>query len=123
MNYRRLGRTGLQVSELCLGTMQFGWTTDEDSAFAVMDAFTEAGGNFIDTADVYSRWAAGNPGGVSEQIIGRWMRARGNRDRIVLATKARGRMWDGPERPSYGSSTGSRPRPLGMSLHKRIPPK
>ena len=96
MNYRRLGRTGLKVSELCLGTMQFGWTADEGTSFAVMDAFVAAGGNFIDTADVYSRWAEGNPGGVSEQIIGRWLKARGNRGQIVLATKARGRMWDGP---------------------------
>lgn len=96
MNYRRLGRTGLKVSELCLGTMQFGWTADEATSFAVMDAFVEAGGNFIDTADIYSRWAEGNPGGVSEQIIGRWLKARGNRGQIVLATKARGRMWDGP---------------------------
>jgi aryl-alcohol dehydrogenase-like predicted oxidoreductase len=61
-----------------------------------MDAFVAAGGNFIDTADIYSRWAEGNPGGVSEEIIGRWMKARGNRQDIVLATKARGRMWDGP---------------------------
>jgi aryl-alcohol dehydrogenase-like predicted oxidoreductase len=97
MNYRPLGRTGLRVSELCLGTMQFGWTADEQAAFAVLDAFLDAGGNFIDTADIYSNWAPGNPGGVSEQIIGRWMRARGSRDRIVLATKARGRMWDGPD--------------------------
>ena len=96
MDYRRLGRTGLKVSELCLGAMQFGWTADEAAAFQVMDAFVAAGGNFIDTADVYSRWVEGNPGGVSEQIIGRWMRARGNRGQIVLATKARGRMWDGP---------------------------
>jgi aryl-alcohol dehydrogenase-like predicted oxidoreductase len=96
MNYRRLGRTGLKISELCLGTMQFGWTADEATSFAVMDAFVAAGGNFIDTADVYSRWAQGNPGGVSEQIIGRWLKARGNRGGIVLATKARGRMWDGP---------------------------
>ncbi len=96
MEYRKLGRTGLKVSELCLGTMQFGWTADEATSFAVMDAFVEAGGNFIDTADVYSRWAEGNPGGVSEQIIGRWLKARGNRGAIVLATKARGRMWDGP---------------------------
>ncbi len=96
MNYRRLGRTGLKVSELCLGTMQFGWTADEATSFAIMDAFVEAGGNFIDTADIYSRWAEGNPGGVSEQIIGRWMKARGNRHTIVLATKGRGRMWDGP---------------------------
>ena len=96
MEYRKLGRTGLKVSELCLGTMQFGWSADEATSFAVMDAFVGAGGNFIDTADVYSRWAEGNPGGVSEQIIGRWMKARGNRGAIVLATKARGRMWDGP---------------------------
>jgi aryl-alcohol dehydrogenase-like predicted oxidoreductase len=96
MEHRRLGRTGLKVSELCLGTMQFGWTADEPTSFAVMDAFVAAGGNFVDTADVYSRWAPGNPGGVSEEIIGRWMKARGNRRQIVLATKARGRMWDGP---------------------------
>jgi len=101
MEYRRLGRTGLKVSELCLGTMQWGWTTDEATSFTVMDAFYEAGGNFLDTADIYSSWADGNPGGVSEQIIGRWMKARSNpkgsrRHQVVLATKARGRMWDGP---------------------------
>jgi aryl-alcohol dehydrogenase-like predicted oxidoreductase len=96
MNYRRLGRTGLKVSALCLGTMQFGWSADERASFAVMDAFTAAGGTFLDTADVYSRWVPGNSGGVSEEIIGRWMQARGNRRQIVLATKARGRMWDGP---------------------------
>ncbi|TMF98030.1 MAG: aldo/keto reductase, partial [Chloroflexi bacterium] len=59
MHLRPLARTGLQVSNLCLGTMQFGWTTDESASFAVMDAFVEAGGNFFDTADVYSRWAPG----------------------------------------------------------------
>ncbi len=96
MDYRNLGRTGLKVSELCLGTMQWGWTAGEDAAVAVMDAFIAAGGNFIDTADVYSRWAEGNPGGVSEEIIGRWMKSRGNRDQVVLATKVRARMWDGP---------------------------
>lgn len=96
MEYRNLGRTGLKVSELCLGTMQFGWTTDEENAFAVMDAFLEAGGNFLDTADIYSNWAPGNPGGVAETIIGKWMRERGNRHQIVLATKVRGHMWEGP---------------------------
>jgi aryl-alcohol dehydrogenase-like predicted oxidoreductase len=96
MDYRNLGRTGLKVSELCLGTMQWGWTAGEDAAVAVMDAFIAADGNFIDTADVYSRWAEGNPGGVSEEIIGRWMKSRGNRDQVVLATKVRARMWDGP---------------------------
>jgi aryl-alcohol dehydrogenase-like predicted oxidoreductase len=77
--------------------MQFGWTAKEDQSIAVMDAFVEAGGNFLDTADVYSTWAPGNPGGVSEEIIGRWMKARGNRDQIVVATKVRGRMWEGPD--------------------------
>jgi aryl-alcohol dehydrogenase-like predicted oxidoreductase len=97
MNSRPLGSTDLKVSGLCLGTMQFGWTANEQQAFSVMDAFVEGGGNFIDTADVYSSWAPGNPGGVSEQIIGRWLKERGNRDRMVIATKVRGRMWAGPD--------------------------
>lgn len=96
MQYRKLGRTGLKVAPLCLGTMQFGWSCDEQTSFEIMDAYVEAGGNFLDTADVYSRWVEGNPGGVSEQIIGRWMKARGNRDGIVLATKVRGQMGPGP---------------------------
>ena len=96
MQYARLGRTGLKVSRLCLGAMQFGWTADREAAFAILDAFVAGGGNFIDTADVYSRWAPGNKGGVSERIIGEWMTSRGNRGEIVLATKVRGRMWGGP---------------------------
>ena len=96
MHYRRLGRTGLKVSALCLGTMQFGWTADEAQSFAVMDAFVGAGGNFLDTADVYSGWVETSYGGKSEEIIGRWLRERGNRGEIVLATKVRGRMWEGP---------------------------
>jgi aryl-alcohol dehydrogenase-like predicted oxidoreductase len=102
MRLRRFGATSLNVSELCLGTMQFGWTADERASFAVMDAFVEAGGNFLDTADVYSRWAPGNPGGVSEEIIGRWMKERGNRERLVIATKVRGQMWDGPDGEGLG---------------------
>jgi aryl-alcohol dehydrogenase-like predicted oxidoreductase len=98
MEYRRLGRTGLKVSALCLGTMQWGWTTDEKSAFEIMDAFLEEGGNFIDTADIYSKWAEGNPGGVSEEVIGRWMKERGNRDKVVIATKLRGSMGTGPNK-------------------------
>uniref|UniRef100_A0A7C4KIF2 Aldo/keto reductase n=1 Tax=Anaerolinea thermolimosa TaxID=229919 RepID=A0A7C4KIF2_9CHLR len=96
MEYRRLGNSGLKVARICLGTMQFGWTADEKAAFEVMDAYAEAGGNFIDTADVYSAWVEGNPGGVSEEIIGRWMKARGNRHLMVVATKFNGRMWPGP---------------------------
>jgi aryl-alcohol dehydrogenase-like predicted oxidoreductase len=91
------GKTDLRVSNLCLGTMQFGWTADEAASFEVMDAFAAAGGNFIDTADIYSRWWPGNPGGVSEEIIGRWMKARGNRYHLIIATKVRGQMWDGPD--------------------------
>ena len=96
MNYKRLGRTGLKVSELCLGTMQFGWTVNLNRSFEIMDEFFEAGGNFIDTADIYSRWVEGNPGGVSEEYIGKWMRSRTNREQVVLATKVCGPMWDGP---------------------------
>lgn len=92
MNYRQLGNSGLFVYPLALGTMQFGWTADEATAFSIMDAYVESGGNFIDTADVYSRWAPGNPGGVSEQMIGRWLQSRKNRDTIALATKVRGPM-------------------------------
>ncbi len=96
MEFRRLGNSGLKVARICLGTMQWGWTADEKTAFTVMDAYVEAGGNFIDTADIYSAWVPGNEGGVSEAVIGRWLKARGNRHLIVLATKFNGRLWAGP---------------------------
>lgn len=97
MDYRKLGRTGLKVSALCLGTMTMGWTSSKEDSFAVLDAFVEAGGNFIDTADVYSFWAEGNPGGVAETWIGEWLAQRRHpRHQLVIATKVRGRMWDGP---------------------------
>ena len=96
IEYRRLGRTGLKVSPLCLGSMNFGWTADEETSFAVMDAFAEAGGNFIDTADVYNRWVDGHNGGESEGVIGRWLQARGNRSQMIIATKVRGQMGPGP---------------------------
>lgn len=95
MEYRRLGRTGLQVSELCLGTMTFRWTSTEEESFQVLDAAFAAGINFLDTADAYSRWAPGNPGGVAESIIGKWMKSN-PRDEIVLATKVREQMGTGP---------------------------
>ena len=95
--YVQLGRSGLFVYRVGLGTMQFGWSVDEAGAFDVLDAYAEAGGNFIDTADCYSSWASAmggpaNPGGVSEEIVGHWLAARGNRDQIVLATKVRAAM-------------------------------
>ncbi len=102
MEYRRMGRSGLEVSELALGTMQFGWTADEATAFDIMDAYVEAGGNMIDTADVYSNWAEGNPGGVSEEIVGRWLKNHVDRQDIILATKVRGRMWEGPDGEGLG---------------------
>jgi aryl-alcohol dehydrogenase-like predicted oxidoreductase len=95
MEYKYLGQTGLKVSELCMGSMSFGWTAPRENCAPVLDAFTAAGGNFIDTADVYSRWAEGNPGGVAEELIGAWLKTR-RRDQIILATKVRGRMGDGP---------------------------
>ena len=87
MRKRKLGDSGLEVSVLALGGNVFGWTADEASSFRVLDAFTAAGGNLIDTADMYSTWAPGNRGGESETLIGRWMKARRNREDIVLATK------------------------------------
>ena len=74
MNTTTLGSSDVNVTKLCLGTMQFGWTCDESASFEVLDAYAEAGGNFIDTADIYSRWAPGHKGGESEAIIGRWLR-------------------------------------------------
>ena len=82
-----LPQTKLSVHPLCLGTNVFGWGADESQSFEVLDAYVAHGGNFLDTADVYSQWKEGNSGGESETIIGRWMKARGNRDKIILATK------------------------------------
>lgn len=97
MIYRNLGNTGIDVSALCLGTMQFGWTADEATSFEILSAAYEAGINFIDTADVYSRWADGNPGGISEEIIGRWWKqAQIPRENLIIASKVRGLMGDPP---------------------------
>lgn len=97
MEYRNLGRTGLKVSELCLGSMQFGWTAAREESHQILSAAFEAGINFIDTADIYSRWAEGNPGGVAETIIGEWMKRAGvPRHQVVIATKVRGRMGEAP---------------------------
>jgi aryl-alcohol dehydrogenase-like predicted oxidoreductase len=84
---RKLGRSELEVSPLCFGGNVFGWTINEDTSFKILDHFIAAGGNFIDTADVYSKWAPGNQGGESETILGKWLKQRGNREQVVIATK------------------------------------
>jgi len=83
----RITCTDLDVFPLVLGGNVFGWTANEEHSFAVLDAYAEAGGNFVDTADVYSSWAPGNSGGESETIIGKWLKLRGNRDQMLIATK------------------------------------
>ncbi|MBJ6134772.1 aldo/keto reductase [Ochrobactrum sp. Q0168] len=95
MEYKKLGRTELKVSPLCFGGNVFGWTVDEATSFSLLDRFVDAGLNFIDTADVYSAWANGNVGGESETIIGNWLKSRGLRDRVVIATKVGSEM--GPD--------------------------
>ncbi|MEV5885391.1 aldo/keto reductase [Streptomyces sp. NPDC052020] len=84
---RKLGFSDLEVFPLSLGGNVFGWTADEAASFTVLDAYTAAGGNFIDTADSYSAWVDGNSGGESETVIGRWLKSRGNRADVVIATK------------------------------------
>ena len=102
MEKRRLGRSDLMVSPLCLGGNVFGWTADEATSFKVLDAYADAGLNFIDTADVYSTWVPGHKGGESEVIIGKWMKARGNRGKLVIATKVGSEM--GPNQKGLSKS-------------------
>ena len=102
-----MGHTGLQVSPICLGGNTFGWTSDQAKSEEVLDAYVEAGGNFIDTADVYSRWAPGNTGGDSERVLGKWMKDRGNRAGVIIATKV-------------GSPMGDKPNETGLSRHHII---
>jgi aryl-alcohol dehydrogenase-like predicted oxidoreductase len=87
MQKRQLGNSGLEVSALVLGGNVFGWTADEATSFKLLDAFVAAGGNCIDTADTYSRWVPGHQGGESETVIGKWMKQRGNRAKVLIATK------------------------------------
>lgn len=87
MQMRPLGNSGLSVAPLCFGGNVFGWTADEATSFRLVDALVEAGFNFVDTADVYSKWAPGNRGGESETILGKWLRRSGKRQQVVLATK------------------------------------
>lgn len=96
MQTRRMGRTGLYVTPICFGGNVLGWTTDQQRSYDVLDTFVAGGGNFIDSADVYSRWAPGHVGGESERILGDWMHARNNRTNLIIATKVGMRMDDGP---------------------------
>jgi aryl-alcohol dehydrogenase (NADP+) len=96
----KLGSTDLDVFGLCLGGNVFGWTADEDDSFAVLDAYAAAGGNFFDSADVYSMWNPPFTGGESERMLARWTKARGNRDSVVLATKLGKR----PDRPGLSAA-------------------
>ncbi len=109
---RELGRSGLQVSALCLGGNVFGWTVDEATSFSLLDAWLDAGFNFIDTADVYSTWVPGHSGGESETIIGKWLKHSGRRDRVVLATKL--------GKPMGGDSKGLQPRYMRQALENSL---
>ncbi|MCA9646568.1 MAG: aldo/keto reductase [Myxococcales bacterium] len=82
--------------------MTFGWTADREASFAIMDEYVAAGGNFFDTADIYSRWVRGHGGGESERMIGAWLKERGYREDLVIASKVRGRMWPGPAGEGLG---------------------
>ena len=96
MDKRKIGNSGLEVAPLAFGGNVFGWTADEPTSFALLDAFVDAGFNLIDTADVYSTWVQGNSGGESETIIGNWLRRSGKRAKVVIATKVGKEM--GPNR-------------------------
>lgn len=95
MKKRKLGNSGLEVMPWAFGGNVFGWTADEKTSFQLLDAFVDAGFDFIDTADVYSNWAPGNKGGESESIIGKWVKQKGNRDKVIIATKVGGDMGEG----------------------------
>ena len=95
MEKRKLGNSDLMVAPIAFGGNVFGWTIDEPTSFEILDGFIEAGFNFIDTANSYSRWKPGNKGGESETIIGNWMKARNNREQVIIATKVGADMGNG----------------------------
>ena len=87
MTKRKLGNSGIEIEPLAFGGNIFGWTVDERTSFQLLDAFVDAGFDFIDTADLYSKWVEGNTGGESETIIGKWIKQSGKRDKVIIATK------------------------------------
>jgi aryl-alcohol dehydrogenase-like predicted oxidoreductase len=96
VNKRKLGNSGLEISPLVFGGNVFGWTVDEPTSFKLLDAFVAAGFNSIDTADFYSKWVPGHTGGESEKVLGKWLKQRGNRHKVIVATKVGLEM--GPQR-------------------------
>ena len=102
MEKRKLGNSGLEVPPLCFGCNVFGWTVDEPTGFKLLDALVGAGLNFLDTADVYSRWVPGNTGGESETVIGNWLKRSGARDKVIIATKVGMEM--GPDKKGLSRS-------------------
>lgn len=111
---RRLGKSDLQVSPIAFGGNVFGWTLDQQQSFRILDAFVDAGFNFIDTADTYSMWVPGNHGGESETIIGQWLKRRGKRDDLIIATKLGGDLGDGKK----GLSANYIPQAIDASLKR-----
>ena len=114
MKKRQLGRSGIQISPLVLGTNVFGWTADRPTAFAILDRFAAAGFEAIDTADVYSAWAPGNRGGESEAIIGEWMASRARRHDTIVVTKVGSEMGPGQK----GLSADYIPKAIDASLRR-----
>ncbi|MCW5250179.1 MULTISPECIES: aldo/keto reductase [unclassified Streptomyces] len=110
---RKLGSSDLEVFPLALGGNVFGWTADRDASFAVLDAYTAAGGNFVDTADSYSAWVDGNSGGESETLIGEWLASRGRRADVVVATKV-------SQHPDYPGLTAANIRAAADASLRRL---
>ena len=124
MKKRKLGKSGLEVAPLAFGGNVFGWTTDEATSFALLDAFVDAGFDLIDTADVYSAWVPGHKGGESEAIIGKWLKSRGGRDRVVIATKVGlgdGDFGKGLSKAHVVKSRRGLARPAADRLHRPLP--
>jgi aryl-alcohol dehydrogenase-like predicted oxidoreductase len=118
MQLRPLGRSGLQAAPLALGGNVFGWTADEATSHAVLDAFVDGGFNLIDTADVYSTWAPGHVGGESESVIGRWLQRSGKRDRVLIATKVGKPM--GAAASGEGGRSGLSPRWIRQAVEDSL---
>src|SRR5262249_2539765 len=112
-----LGNTGVEVSAICLGTMYFGSLTDEGTSVQVLDCYFEAGGAFLDTANIYAGWVPGFAGGESESLLGRWLKERKNRSQLFIATKVGGVLHQGHE-PLPGSQPGLRAAQIEAECEK-----